>query len=31
MKKVEISEKAQRHMAKQGNEFYLILRQIGGG
>jgi hypothetical protein len=31
MKKIEISEKAQKHMSKQGEEFHLVLRKIGGG
>ena len=31
MKKIEISEKAKSHMEKEGEEFHLMLRQIGGG
>ncbi len=31
MRKLDISEKARNHMEKQGRDFHLILRQIGGG
>ncbi len=31
MKEIKISEKAKSHMEKQGSEYHLTLRQIGGG